>query len=191
MKILNYTALVQKFRTTGGNNIPSTLNLPTYAAAEKRADFIRSELIEYLDAVKEGSKAKAVDGLIDAIYFCEDGLLEMGGTPAFVFDLFQEVNRANMTKYCKTQLEAEESCLAYINGTHPRNGNNEKYTPQMRLVGDFWVIYDLMTNKTLKSINTEEPNVQGIIDYHYPTEEMKAAKKDNFRQQFDAYTESI
>lgn len=167
--MINYTNshLVKQFRETGGNIIPDTLILPTFETALKRSGFVISELNEYLAAIEQGNALEAIDGLIDAIYFCEDGLLEMGCTPEFISDFFNEVHEANMSKFCKTELEALESISAYLAGTHPQNGNNEHYNPHYRKVGEFWAVYCHDTNKTLKSINTRKPDLYTIVAKHY------------------------
>jgi hypothetical protein len=64
-----------------------------------------------------------------------------------------------MTKACTTEQEAQERIDWYKN-------NDKRYTdPTYRKAtnGEYWVVFDGVTSKILKSINFESPDLKKVI----------------------------
>lgn len=69
---------------------------------------------------------------------------------------FAEVQRSNMSKCCTTEEEAIMSVEKYSN-----QGIETNYRRSPN--GEYWVIYNTKTNKILKSINFQQPDLKSII----------------------------
>lgn len=73
----------------------------------------------------------------------------------------ENVMKSNMSKFCKTKEEAEQTCLAYLEGTHP-NKKGQVIKTKYNKVGDYYVITKVSDNKIMKSINYKEVFFQKI-----------------------------
>lgn len=63
--------------------------------AQKRYNWMKEEIDEFLEAVEDGDLVEQADAMIDVIYFALGTLVEMGIKPD---DLFRVVQKANMDK---------------------------------------------------------------------------------------------
>ena len=66
---------------------------------------------------------------------------------------------SNYSKYCETEEEAEETCDAYENGTHPNKYGQVIYADYREEKGIF-IVFNSENGKILKSINYQEPNIK-------------------------------
>ena len=66
--------------------------------ARKRADQMREELREFEDACADNNPAKAVDALVDMVYFALGAAAQMGVTPHCWQECWDAVHAANMRK---------------------------------------------------------------------------------------------
>jgi predicted HAD superfamily Cof-like phosphohydrolase len=122
-----------------------------------RQAMIDEENKEFKDACEEKNLVEVADALADMLYF-------IYGT-GHVFglnldDIFAEVHNSNLSKLCKTEEEAKQTVVWYLE-------NEPRYEdPQYRKTepGDYWVVYDAKTSKILKSINFKLPNLKPLID---------------------------
>ena len=154
---------VKEFHFYSGHPISEELKLITLERAKERMDYIREELQEFEDAVAAGDLIGAIDALDDAQYFIEGTRVEMGVMPGLKLETFSEVHRANMTKFCHTEAVAIETVEQYGAGTHPL-APGRIIEADYREQGDLWVVFDKHSKKILKSIHTESPNTEPIIN---------------------------
>ena len=74
---------------------------------------------------------------------------------------FDEVHESNLTKLCKTQDEANETILWYL-----QNKKNIYPNPMYRINNGYYIVYNADDNKILKSINFKLPNIQNVLKYN-------------------------
>jgi phosphoribosyl-ATP pyrophosphohydrolase len=108
---------------------------------------IREEMKELEQAVKDKDFVETADALADILYVVYGMGARLGLGMDSIFDL---VHDNNMSKLCKTEEDAKESVLYYIQ-------NKEKLgydSPNYRKAPDniHWVVYNESTKKILKSI---------------------------------------
>ena len=95
------------------------------------------------------------DALCDLQYVLSGAVLEFGLGNKFV-ELFNEVQRSNMSKACESEREATEtiSYYRYKDGT-------EGYCKE---INGKWLVYRKSDDKVLKSINYSPANIKGLLD---------------------------
>ena len=94
------------------------------------------------------------DALCDIQYVLSGAVLEFGLGEKFV-DLFNEVQRSNMSKACSSQAEAEATVKFYL----------EKDGTEAEIVqdGDKFLVYRIADNKVLKSVGYSPADLKGIF----------------------------
>jgi hypothetical protein len=98
---------------------------------------------------------EVADALCDIQYVLSGAVLEFGLGEKFR-ELFDEVQRSNMSKSCSTKEEAEATVRYY----DEERGVNCFY----REVDGHFLVYRTDDNKTLKSINYSPANLKRILD---------------------------
>lgn len=153
MEKLDSLRQVADFHTTFGHPI---LPEPTVPAAERSALRI-SLLQEELDELKEAVAANDIVGIADALcdlqYVLSGAVLEFGLGHKFKA-LFDEVQRSNMSKACKTKEEAEQTIAHY-----KTKGTNSFYEEKDGL----FLVYREGDRKTLKSVFYSEADLKGML----------------------------
>ena len=146
---------VKAFHELFGAPILETPQIPSAERWELRVKLIREELEELEDAFKANDLVAVADALTDIRYVLEGAYLEtgMGGIGE---ELFDEVQRSNMSKACKSVEEAE----ATMNHYKDRDGTESYY----KEVNGLYLVYRTSDNKVLKSVNYSPANLEGIID---------------------------
>lgn len=92
-------AMVQQFHLKFGLPLGDEDTLmDDYPIFEFRANFMKEELKEFIEAVGEGDRVKAFDALLDLVYVVKGTALFMGVTPHQWNDGMQAVQSANMEK---------------------------------------------------------------------------------------------
>ena len=109
---------------------------------------------ELEEAIHERNITAVADALCDLQYVLSGAVLEFGLGEKFK-DLFDEVQRSNMSKACRTKKEAEET-IDYYQKTH----NVECY---YREVGGRYLVYRQTDNKTIKSINYSPADLEKVL----------------------------
>lgn len=92
---------VRDFHTKFGVPTDATIAKPSIPAddvVEYRANFLQEEKDEYVKACKEGDLAGAIDALIDLVYVAKGTALMHGISPELWQALWDDVQRANMSK---------------------------------------------------------------------------------------------
>lgn len=117
-------------------------------------NFIQEELDEYLEACKANDIVEVADALGDIMYVLCNGILLHGLKDEFD-NIYQEIQRSNLSKGCKTEEEAKET-VAF-------RSKQKGYDCHYEKVGDGWVVYRSSDGKVQKSINFFPPNLNQFL----------------------------
>jgi len=145
---------VSEFHRTFKHPILTTPTIPSKERSALRIALLAEELEELRNAVNDNSLAEVADALCDIQYVLAGAILEFGLGEKFK-ELFDEVQRSNMSKACKTLEEAEATVLHYKSA--------EGYDAYFEQEGNLFLVYRRSDHKVLKSINYSPANLQSII----------------------------
>jgi predicted HAD superfamily Cof-like phosphohydrolase len=95
------------------------------------------------------------DALCDLQYVLSGAVLEFGLGNKFE-ELFNEVQRSNMSKACDSQKEA----LMTLSHYKKKDGTEGHY----KEINGKWIVYRKRDNKVLKSINYSPANLKNILE---------------------------
>ncbi len=146
--------LVAEFHRTFKHPILSTPAIPDEKRCKLRVELIAEELDEFEAAIKEKDLVAVADALCDIQYVLSGAILEFGLGDRFK-QLFEEVQRSNMSKACKSEEEAKGTVEHYLK----KDGTECYY----RREGEGWLVYRKMDNKTIKSIGYSPANLESIL----------------------------
>lgn len=135
---------VAEFHKTFKHPILPSPQIPSEDRCKLRVALIAEELKELEEAIKDKDLVEVADALCDIQYVLSGAILEFGLGENFK-DLFDEVQRSNMSKTCKTMEEAEATQKFYM-----EKDGTESYVEESD--GHF-LVYRKGDNKTLKSVN--------------------------------------
>lgn len=135
---------VAEFHKTFKHPILPSPQIPSEDRCKLRVALIAEELKELEEAIKDKDLVEVADALCDIQYVLSGAILEFGLGEKFK-DLFDEVQRSNMSKTCKTMEEAEATQKFYM-----EKDGTESYVEESD--GHF-LVYRKGDNKTLKSVN--------------------------------------
>lgn len=155
MKVLDSLNQVAEFHKTFKHPIVSDPAIPTKKRCTLRVALIREELEELEEAIEDNDLVEIADALCDIQYVLSGAVLEFGLGQKFR-DLFDEVQRSNMSKSCATIEEAEATIKHY----KENKGMNCFY----KEIDGHFLVYRTEDNKTLKSINYSPADLKPIID---------------------------
>ena len=144
---------VADFHRTFKHPIEKTPLIPAPERCRLRVSLLREELQELEDAIAADDLVEVADALCDIQYVLSGAVLEFGLGEKFR-ELFDEVQRSNMSKTCATEAEAEATAEYY------RQKGTECYIQQS---GNHWLVYREGDNKTLKSINYSPADIAGLL----------------------------
>jgi hypothetical protein len=143
---------VQEFNDTFGkpNNYTPTIG-------EKKEwqfvyDFILEELEEYKEACEKGDIVGILDALCDITYVSLGNGTMLHGLKGKIWEAYAEVQASNMSKACKTEEEAIETCKSECE----RIGEATHFEK----VKEHYIVYRTRDRKVLKSINHFKPNLK-------------------------------
>jgi predicted HAD superfamily Cof-like phosphohydrolase len=145
---------VAAFHRTFKHPIQESPIIPSEQRSALRVSLIAEELKELEVAIKNRDIVEVADALCDLQYVLSGAILEFGLGEIFN-DLFQEVQRSNMSKACNTLEEAERTIQHY-----KKTENTEAYCKECD--GKF-LVYRTSDNKTLKSIEYSPANLKSIL----------------------------
>lgn len=155
MKQIDSLNQVADFHKTFKAPILETPQIPSEERAKLRVDLLQEELNELSQAIKDGNIVEVADALCDLQYVLSGAVLEFGLGEKFV-ELFNEVQRSNMSKACLSEVEAQMTLDHYL-----QKDGTVGYSKQ---VGDKWVCYRSSDDKVLKSINYSSANLKTILE---------------------------
>ena len=144
---------VAEFHRTFKHPIEPQPVIPAAERCQLRVALLREELQELEDAIAANDLVEVADALCDIQYVLSGAILEFGLGDQFR-QLFDEVQRSNMSKTCHNQAEAEATAAHY------RQKGTDCY---IQASGDHWLVYREGDQKTLKSINYSPADIAGIL----------------------------
>ena len=154
IKDTNSLNQVAEFHTTFKHPVVETPAIPSKERCKLRIELLAEELKELQQAVDDNNLVEVADALCDLQYVLAGAILEFGLGEKFK-ELFDEVHRSNMSKACKTELEANLTMDHYKN-----TANTDSYHKEE---DGLFLVYRQGDNKTLKSINYSPANLASII----------------------------
>ncbi len=145
---------VAEFHRTFKHPILDSPQIPSEDRCKLRVSLIAEELKELEEAIQSNDLVEVADALCDIQYVLSGAILEFGMGDKFKA-LFDEVQRSNMSKTCKTREEAEATQQHYLN----RDGT-ESYIQES---DGHYLVYRKTDNKTLKSINYSPADLKQFL----------------------------
>lgn len=154
MKKLDSLNQVALFHQTFGAPILEIPTIPSKERCQLRVSLLAEELDELKTAIEENDIVEIADALCDLQYVLSGAVLEFGLGEKFV-DLFNEVQRSNMSKACQTLQEAEATVKHYLH----KDGTEAEIIEE----NGIWKVYRKSDNKVLKSILYSPANLIDIL----------------------------
>jgi len=145
---------VADFHKTFEHPILPSPQIPSEERCQLRVSLISEELDELKEAIRDKDIVEIADALCDIQYVLSGAILEFGLGQKFK-ELFEEVQRSNMSKACKSEEEAKQTVAFY---------KNEKDTSAYYKETDGkWLVFRDGDDKTLKSINYSPADLKSIL----------------------------
>lgn len=154
MEKINALNQVGEFHKTFKAPILDEPTIPSEDRCELRVNLLQEELNELKQAIEDNDIVEIADALCDLQYVLSGAVLEFGLGDKFV-ELFNEVQRSNMSKACDTMQDALDTLSYY----KKKDGTEGFY----KEVNDKWIVYRNQDNKVLKSINYSPADLNGIL----------------------------
>jgi len=146
---------VADFHRTFRHPILENPEIPSEDRCKLRVSLIAEELKELQEAIEDKDMVEIADALCDIQYVLSGAVLEFGLGEKFR-ELFEEVQRSNMSKACESEEEARKTVTYY---------KTEKDTDAYYEQRDGkWLVYRVGDNKTLKSINYSPADLKSILE---------------------------
>jgi predicted HAD superfamily Cof-like phosphohydrolase len=146
--------LVAEFHQTFKHPILAEPGIPPEDRCKLRVALIAEELKELEVAILQKDIVEVADALCDIQYVLSGAILEFGLGEKFK-ELFEEVQRSNMSKACNTEEEAVQTVEHY----KKKDGTACYFKKE----GDKWLVYRKSDNKTIKSIGYSPTDLQRIL----------------------------
>ncbi len=144
---------VAKFHETFKHPVLPEPTIPSEKRCELRVSLLAEELKELQEAIEDNDLVEIADALCDLQYVLSGAILEFGLGDKFKA-LFDEVQRSNMSKACKTEDEAKATVAHY-----EAKGTSCYYEQE----GDLYLVFREGDRKTLKSVNYSPADLKGIL----------------------------
>ena len=148
---LNQVAL---FHQTFGAPILAKPTIPSTERCGLRVSLLAEELDELKEAIAANDLVEIADALCDLQYVLSGAVLEFGLGEKFV-DLFNEVQRSNMSKACQSLKEAEYTVKFY----QDKDGTEAEIKEENGVLK----VFRKSDNKVLKSINYSPADLVSIL----------------------------
>jgi len=155
MKPIDPLNQVAEFHRTFQHPILGDRQIRNDKRGERRVALIAEELEELKKAIADKDITEVADALCDIQYVLSGAVLEFGLGNKFA-ELFNEVQRSNMSKACATEEEAKATVKHYLD----RDGTEAHYEEKD---GKFLVYRD-SDKKTLKSVNYSPADLEAILN---------------------------
>lgn len=146
---------VAEFHKTFQHPILNKPQIPSEARCKLRVSLIEEELRELEEAIEAKDLIEIADALCDIQYVLSGAVLEFGMKDKFAA-LFDEVQRSNMSKACKSIEEAEKTMKHYLE----KEGTESYY----KEVDGLFLVYRKSDNKTLKSVEYSAADLKSILE---------------------------
>jgi len=145
---------VAQFHKTFQHPVVDTPAIPSEDRCKLRVSLIAEELKELEEAIADNDMVEIADALCDIQYVLSGAVLEFGLGEKFV-ELFDEVQRSNMSKACKT----EEEAIATLEHYKQKDGTEGYYKEKDGL----YLVFRNRDHKTLKSVEYSPASLEPII----------------------------
>jgi predicted HAD superfamily Cof-like phosphohydrolase len=155
MEKINSLNQVADFHKTFNAPILDTPQIPSSQRCELRVSLLQEELNELKEAIENNDLVEIADALADLQYVLSGAVLEFGLGDKFV-ELFNEVQRSNMSKACNSELEAQATLEHY----KQKDGTEGYYKEN----NGKWLVYRKEDDKVLKSVNYSPADLKTIIN---------------------------
>ncbi len=155
MDTLDALNQVAEFHRTFKHPILPEPAIPSETRCRLRVELLAEELKELQQAIADNDIVEIADALCDIQYVLSGAVLEFGLGKNFR-ELFDEVQRSNMSKTCKTVEEAEATMAFY----KKEKGIDSYYEKS----GEVYLVYRKSDNKTLKSVKYSPADLKSILD---------------------------
>jgi predicted HAD superfamily Cof-like phosphohydrolase len=154
MKQPDALRMVADFHETFKHPILERPGIPAEQRCNLRVALIAEELKELEAAIKARDIIEVADALCDIQYVLSGAILEFGLGEKFK-ELFEEVQRSNMSKACSSEAEARKTVEHYKS----KEGTECYY----RQEGEKWLVYRKSDNKTIKSVGYSPADLGKIL----------------------------
>jgi predicted HAD superfamily Cof-like phosphohydrolase len=154
MQKLDSLNQVAQFHKTFGAPILAEPTIPSKERCGLRVSLLAEELDELKEAIAANDLVEIADALCDLQYVLSGAVLEFGLGEKFV-DLFNEVQRSNMSKACQSLEEAEYTVKFY----QDKDGTEAEIKEEHGV----WKVFRKSDNKVLKSINYSPADLVSIL----------------------------
>ena len=154
MQKLDSLNQVAQFHQTFGAPILAEPTIPSPERCGLRVSLLAEELDELKEAIVAKDLVEIADALCDLQYVLSGAVLEFGLGEKFV-DLFNEVQRSNMSKACQSLEEAEYTVKFY----QDKDGTEAEIKEEHGV----WKVFRKSDNKVLKSINYSPADLVSIL----------------------------
>jgi predicted HAD superfamily Cof-like phosphohydrolase len=144
---------VAEFHKTFKHPILPDPKVPDSKRCELRVALIAEELKELEEGIQNEDIVEIADALCDIQYVLAGAVLEFGLADKFKV-LFDEVQRSNMSKACKTEEEAKATV------SHYESQGVECFYEK---VDELFLVYRSGDRKTLKSVFYSPADLKGIL----------------------------
>lgn len=135
--------LVAEFHRAFKHPIEPQPTIPSEDRCRLRVSLLAEEVKELEKAIADQDLTEIADALCDIQYVLSGAILEFGLADRFKA-LFEEVQRSNMSKACKTRAEAEQTAAFY-----KKRKGFESYIVE---ADGHFLVYREGDHKTLKSV---------------------------------------
>lgn len=146
---------VAQFHDTFSMPILDEPTIPDAKRCELRVSLIQEELNELKQAIEDNDMVEVADALADLQYVLSGAILEFGLAPKFK-SIFDEVQRSNMSKTCKTLDEAHRTQAHYKESKSVDSEVVEKN-------GEY-LVYRIPDRKVLKSVDYSPADIKSIVE---------------------------
>ena len=145
---------VSEFHKTFNLPILEEPVIPAKDRWDLRLSLIEEEVQELREAIENDDLVEVADAFCDIQYVLSGAILEFGLGEKFK-ELFDEVQRSNMSKACSSMEEAEKTQKKY-----KEEQGVDSYVKQ---VGEEFLVYRQSDSKVLKSINYSPADIKGKL----------------------------
>ena len=145
---------VSDFHTLFDLPILDSPQIPSKKRCELRVSLLEEELEELKEAIEDGDLVEVADAFCDIQYVLAGAILEFGLGEKFK-ELFEEVQRSNMSKACATLDVAKATQQHYL--------EYKGETSRIVQKGDQYLVYREKDDKVLKSVNYSPADVKGLL----------------------------
>lgn len=150
----NYLEKVKKFHELFNHPVLNKPTIPKERVA-LRLSLLKEELQELEEACNNDNIVEVLDAFCDIQYVLSGAILEFGMKDIFD-EGFEEVQRSNMSKTCKTKEEAEETIKYYY--------ERDRTISEYKKIDGKYIVYRTNDDKTLKSINYSPADLKTMLN---------------------------